>query len=623
MQGIIEDNNIKYSIKEIKELDNGAKYKVSIKVPFDLGWVERMKFVIESTNLRSAFPLKHIKNEKEYAYFETEVDLKTKALYKYYFTFEVGDKFIYFKKENNHKYNSISDDEKWSMSVNFKVPEWAQGKIMYHIFVDRFNKGRKEDLPDMPRRIIHKDWHEDMMIGPDKDGLWNTDFYGGDLKGIEDKLDYIKSLGVSILYLSPIVYSQSNHRYDTSDYEMVDPYCGNNEDLKRLCDKAHKMGMKVILDAVFNHTGNDSKYFNEYGSFNTTGAYQSKESPYYPFYRKHYFNNQTYFDYWWGMPNLPVCNGNSIEWQNYIYGENGIIDKWFKLGIDGLRLDVADELTDEFIEGIRKAVKRNKEDGFILGEVWKNPWRMGRSYIDSGKGMDSVMNYLLVDALIRYYKYKDVYKLNDVFYQLINEYSPESLNSAMNFTSTHDISRAINIFGTNEFNGNSEWAWNLNSEDRNYQNNYKMTKADYEFGKTIYKNYIFNLAFLPGNLSIFYGDEIGMQGLGNLSNRKPFTWDNIDYDLLNYFKTIGYIRNKEQELAKSSLKILDINNKYLMYERINELSKYLVIINRSHEKINTPIPEDYLKHDKQFILKDSNKEIIDSYGGLVLKKRVD
>ena len=198
MQGV--SNNIEHSIKKIKDIEDGAQYKISIKVPFVLGWVERMNFVIESSNLRSAFTLNHTKNEEDYAYFETEVDLQTKAIYKYYFTFEADNKFIYYKKENNHQSNSISNDEKWSMSVNFKVPDWAQGKIMYHIFVDRFNKGRKEELKPMPRRIIHKDWHEDMLIGPDNNGLWNTDFYGGDLKGIEDRLDYIKSLGVSILY---------------------------------------------------------------------------------------------------------------------------------------------------------------------------------------------------------------------------------------------------------------------------------------------------------------------------------------------------------------------------------------------------------------------------------------
>ena len=173
------------------------------------------------------------------------------------------------------------------------------------------------------------------------------------------------------------------------------------------------------------------------------------------------------------MPNLPVCDGNSKEWQNYIYGEHGIIDQWFELGIDGLRLDVADELSDSFIEGIRRAVKRNKKDGFILGEVWYSPMRMNRGYIESGKGMDSNMNYLLIDALIRYFKYNDIGKLYDVIYQLITEYPKDTLYSLMNFTSTHDISRIINILGSYDFNEYSEWSWNLRSDDRYWQNNYR------------------------------------------------------------------------------------------------------------------------------------------------------
>ena len=163
--------------------------------------------------------------------------------------------------------------------------------------------------------------------------------------------------------------SQSNHRYDIADYEKVDPYLGSNEDLKDLCVKAHKNGIKIILDGVFNHTGNDSKYFNEYGNYNSVGAYQSKNSEYYDWYRK---NENGDFEYWWGFNNLPECDCYNQGWQNFIYGKNGIIDKWFKSGIDGLRLDVADELTDNFIENIRIAVKRNKKDGFIIGEVWEN-----------------------------------------------------------------------------------------------------------------------------------------------------------------------------------------------------------------------------------------------------------
>ena len=320
------------------------------------------------------------------------------------------------------------------------------------------------------------------------------------------------------------------------------------------------------------------------------------------------------------MKNLPVCDGNSKKWQDYIYGEGGIIDLWFDLGIDGLRLDVADELSDEFIEGIRSAVKRNKPDGFILGEVWKNPMRMNRSYISSGKGMDTVMNYTLVDALIRYIKYRDVNKLRDVIYQLKTEYPDDTLNSLMNFTSTHDISRAINIFGTREFQYNGEWAWNLSNNNIYWQKDYKLSPENYELGKDIYKAYLYTLTYFPGILSIFYGDEAGLQGMGNLSNRRPFPWDNIDKDLLEFVRKLGKIRNTEKFLETADLNIIDINDKYFMFTRSKEDEQVLFTMNRSSSKSNLYIPEKYRDYKIIHSHKDTNKEEIDSHGVLVLKK---
>ena len=617
-------NNITSNIKEIAKIENGARYKIIIKIPMSDGWIENVKFVVESKHERKAFQLNHYKNEGEYAYFTSEVDLPTKALYHYYFSYTANGMFKYFKKRNNTNDQTIAPDEKWQMSVNFEVPDWAQGKIMYHIFPDRFYKARKEKLIELPRRNIHTSWNEKIQAGPDKDGIWCNDFYGGDLKGIEKKLDYIKSLGVSIIYLGPIVLSQSNHRYDAANYEEIDPYVGTKEDLKNLCDCAHKMGIRIILDGVFNHTGNDSKYFNEFGTYNTTGAYQSKKSPYYPFYRKYEDGNNVYFDYWWGYKDKVVCDGYNKNWRNYICGIGGVIDQWFALGIDGLRLDVADELLDEYIEDIRTAVKRNKEDGFIIGEVWKNPFRERRNYINSGKGMDAVMNYHLIDALFRYYKYKDpkyVNKLKDVMYQLATEYAPDSLNSSMIFTSTHDTSRAINLFGCNEFTEHKEWGWDLYNDDIKYQCNYKLSKEQYEYGKKLYKNYTFNLAFFPGTFSIFYGDEIGMEGLGNIACRRPYPWNGtIDYDLLHHFQYLGKIRNSETHLEKAEFYPVDITDKYIMYERLSAIEDNLVIISNTNDIINTPIPGKYLKSQETHHLYESNSKSLDSYGALVLKK---
>ncbi len=614
-------NNTSFNINKVETLENSARYRVMIKIPVSVGWIDKVEFNVESLSINKSFHMKHLKNDDNYANFETYVELPTRALYHYYFKMFINNNWIYIKNDLSNG-NSISKNEMGKMSVNFEVPDWAKGKVMYHIFIDRFNKGKDTILKDMPNRTIHNNWDEDVVIGADKNGRWNADFYGGNLKGIIEKLDYLSSLGVTILYLSPVVLSQSNHRYDTADYETVDPYAGTNEDLKELCDKAHKKGMKVILDAVFNHTGNDSKYFNEYNTYPELGAFQSENSKYYSFYKKHQHNNKTYFDYWWGMTNLPVCDGNSKDWQNYIYGEGGIIDLWFSLGIDGLRLDVADELSDDFIKGIRQAVKRNKEDGFILGEVWKNPMRMNRGYIDSGECMDSVMNYQLVNALIRYYKYGDCDILKNTINELIVEYPDDTLYSLMNFTSTHDITRAINIFGTDEFQRYGEWAWNLNKNDRIWEKNYKISKQEYELGKKIYRAYLYTLAFFPGILSIFYGDEIGLEGMGNLANRRPFTWNKIDQDILNTFKEIGKIRKKEKYLETAKLELVDVNYDYLAFKRNSIMNEILVFMNRTNNKTNIILPDDYLNEEVAYNINNSTKNNLNAYGGLVLKKRI-
>ncbi len=619
-------DNIEYNYVELEKNDLGAKYQVNIKVPMAIGWIERMKFITENNSERVAHQLHHLKNDNNFVYFSGEVFLPTCAIYNYYFSFEANHNFIYFKKENRDNYKSIAKNEMWKLSVNFIVPDWAKGKMMYHIFVDRFYRGSEDKLHELPNRIIHQSWDEDIPIL--LEGNYpNNDFYGGDLIGIRKKLPYIKSLGVSIIYLSPVCMSQSNHRYDTADYECVDPYAGSNEDLKLLCDAAHKLGMKVILDAVFNHTGNDSKYFNEFGNYPTIGAYQSKDSKYFPFYRKHYVDGKMYFDYWWGIKNEPVCDGTNKEWQDYIYGEGGIIDLWFSLGIDGLRLDVADELTDDFIYNIRKAVHRNKKDGFILGEVWDNPfrtkdmWGNYRHYISSGIGMDSVMNYQLAHAMIRYYKYGEYGLLNQILHEILNEYPNETINSLMNFTSTHDISRAINIFSTDEFKKYwKEWAWNVNNDDRNYQKEYRINKEDYQKGREIYLSYLMALAFLPGNMSIFYGDEIGMQGLGNLANRRPYTWDKIDYKILNHIKELGKIRNNEKFLETANLEIIDVNDKYFTYKRVLNNQESLVYVSRSGNREIIHVPSNYLDEKLLFNLNNSNKEELSPYGGIVLKK---
>ena len=613
-------NDVSFKINLIEHTKDGNKYHVSIKIPMSYGWIDFVDYNVQNNFTNLSFRLKHEKNEDNYCYFSNDVFLKTSALYSYDFSYKINGEIRKIQALSKTNNNEIKYNRKWKMSVNFEVPNWAKGKIMYHIFVDRFNRGSSKKISEMPRRHIHNSWDEEVFTGPDENNIWNNDFYGGDLLGIIDKLDYIKSLGTEILYLSPIVYSQSNHRYDTADYEKVDPYVGVNEDLKKLCDAAHKRGIRVILDAVFNHTGNDSKYFNEYGTFDEIGAYQSLDSAYASFYKYYIVDGRPSFDYWWGMKNLPVCNGYSKAWQKYITGENGIIDQWFKLGIDGLRLDVADELTDEFISLIRTAVLRNKKDGFIIGEVWKNPMRMNRGYLASGIGMDTVMNYNFISSLIKYFRYGEANELFNKIKEIQTEYPNDSILSLMNFTSTQDMTRAINYWDNSLFDIYGEWPWNLKSNDYDFCKKYKLVCEQYEKARDIYMTYIYTLALMPGNLSIFYGDEVGLQGLGNLVNRRTFPWNNIDYCLLDFFKYIGYIRNNERFLEQANFEINNLTNNIFSFERKNDRNSILVMVNRTDQEQDIIIPSEYQNYEKVYTLKKGSLNKLKPYGGIAIKK---
>lgn len=614
---------INCEVKSIGTIQDGEKFYVSASLPTCYGWYGDVGINIERNGITRFFCLEYKKSKDGYAIFDRTIDLETSAIMHYYFTCYVNGEFKFIKNGILDS-TCIKNEEKSKLSVNFRVPDYAKGAMMYHVFVDRFCKGRSEILSKMPRRNIHESWDEDIQVGPDGEGVWNNDFYGGDLKGIEEKLDYLMSLGIDIIYLSPVAFSQSNHRYDTADYMEVDPYAGCNDDLKSLCDAAHEKGIKIILDMVFNHTGNDSKYFNEYKTFDTDGAFNNPDSLYSKFYRKRYENGKVLYDYWWGMKNLPVCDGFSKEWREYITGVGGVIDHWFSLGIDGVRLDVADELLDEFIELIRVSVKRNKEDAFILGEVWKNPMRMNRGYIESGKGMDSVMNYPLIDALIRYINYKDAYKLDGVIREILTEYPKDTINTLMNFTSTHDISRLINIFGCNEFQEYGEWAWNTLDNDNVKDSSKILNKYQYNRGKMLSELYVFILTFLPGILSIFYGDEVGVQGLGNLANRKPYPWGSEDMELLEYFRYVGSIRKKESFLKEADLNIIDINKNYLMFERTKGDESILFLANNTNGYLSIPLPQNYTKNSSGiYTLRKSLTSSLTPYGALAIKKKKD
>lgn len=562
-----------HSLEKIGVNHGERTYKIIVRISMDLGFVDHVRFIIWGI-VHKDIELEYERKDSIYAYFTGEVTLPIFAVYKYCFKFDA-------------EYQEYTT-EQYKLSVGFTTPDWAKGAVMYQIFVDRFKRGSEAKLVPKGQRIIHEDWSEEPIIGPDQNGNWNFDFYGGDFKGIENSVPYLKRLGVDIIYLTPISESPSNHKYDGADLDKPDPYFGTVEDLKSLCDTVHRHGMHIIVDVVYNHVGNDSKYFNEYGNYDTVGAVNGEVSPYFRWFKTYKnWNGETIFDHWWGMDNLVVCDKDSKEWQQYVYGEGGNIDKLFACGIDGLRIDVADEIPDFFLEGIRRAVKRNKPDGLILGEVWKNPLETGRSYLSSGKALDTVMNYFFCSALIGYIKYGQTDQLKVTMDKIIYDYPDETIPVLMNFSSTHDISRLIEFFSDSPiFRRDGEWTWSLKDESYMFQRNHKLSRMEYKKSKEVAKLYLFILTFWPGILSIFYGDEVGLQGAGNLANRRPYPWGRRDKDMLKYVKFLTHIRKTNQFLRKADTKVLSVTNDLLMFERTNGNDRVIVVANRSNHSVD-------------------------------------
>lgn len=616
---------MRHSITQVATNEHGGTYKASLRIPLNKGWIEQVKLYVWRYGTHRVFSMQFIKKDDTHAYFEVEkFELSNGPLYYYYFSFFADGKFQHYKKQNISGDANIKTEECFKMSVNFNVPDWAKGCVVYQIFPDRFCKGKGSVKFPMPRRHLHENWEEQPVLGPDEENLYNNDYFGGDFAGIKEKAEYIASLGVDMVYLNPIVTSQSNHRYDTADYFHPDPYLGNNEELAQMIQEFHRLGIKVILDGVFNHTGNDSVYFNEYGTYDSEGAYNNPKSPYSRFYEKDRHGN---YRYWWGFHNLPVCDKSDPEFRNMIFGVGGVIDKWCELGIDGLRLDVVDELTDDFLMGIWEAMQRNKQNDFlIIGEVWENAMRKGKTYISSGHEMHSVMDYLLMDALLRYYMYEDIWKLDRILKEILADYPTETIQTLMNSTSTHDMSRLIEVLGCNVFNYDAPHAWDIDwhgmrEEEKNeWQRKHRMTQEQYDHGKQVMKSYVTALAFLPGMFTIFYGDEVGMQGIGNLLNRGTYPWGHEDEELKAFYKELVKCRKSEEFLRKADVRILKISKNQFVFERYDENDKAIVIASRVNHQTEIVIPTEYENAQIVFSTEGNSKKTLAPYGAIVLKK---
>lgn len=434
---------------------------------------------------------------------------------------------------------------------DYTTPAFFKGGILYQIFVDRFAKGQKESAKthQKPGTILEADWENGIpQYAPYRGApLKNNLFFGGDLYGVAEKLDYLCDLGVNCLYLCPVFDAASNHKYDTGDYDKVDAMFGGDEALEALIEKAREKGIAILLDGVFNHTGDDSRYFNKYGHYAGQGAYQSQNSPYYDWY--HFTKWPDRYKAWWGIDILPTVNTQSPAFTDYICGENGVVRRWLRKGIAGWRLDVADEVAESFLVALRGAARAEKSDALLLGEVWEDAsekiaYGKRRSYFH-GKELDAVMNYPVGNALSDYLLTNDASALFDAAKRLYSHYPKGSSDCLMNLLGTHDTVRILTKLsgiGENDRSDAELAMARLSPEERT-------------LGKKRLKIAWFLLSLLPGVPCIYYGDEAGMEGYHDPFNRRPFPWHAIDEELLAFYRQINRLRRGEPLLAEGWLRL--------------------------------------------------------------------
>ena len=493
----------------------------------------------------------------------------------------------------------MSDEEKkfqQTVYIDEDVqPRGYAGGIMYQIFPDRFNIGScgvlKTPFPD---RIIHENRDDIPAYLPDETGEYrNKDYFGGNLRGIEEKIPYLKSLGVTVLYLNPIGEAHSNHRYNTADYMKVDPLLGTEDDFRSLCAACEEAGIKVILDGVYSHTGDDSIYFNRYHRYDSEGAYDNETSPYRKWY---FFNEDGTYRAWWDFDSLPEVNETDPSYTEFICGENGVIDHWMNLGASGFRLDVADELPDSFIKEIRKRIKIYGKDKLLLGEVWEDAsnkisYGERRTYL-YGDELDSVMNYPFREAIIDFVKNGNAAGLSETVMSVQENYPKRVLDILMNSLSTHDTERIITSF-----------IWD-GEGNRDFQATFHLNEGDYMKGIEMVKLATVLQFTLPGIPCIYYGDEIGMQGCKDPFNRGFMKWDGPDENLLSFVREMAEFRKNRPALSDGVFVPYMASDGFVSFMRKNSEDTLFVAVNRSEEEVAVSLDGELITVKPwQFVLK--------------------
>ena len=517
--------------------------------------------------------------ENEYKYLEMTENNGYEFVYRfensghYWYNFQivVGDEYLYLNRTyDNFSYLSYEKGEDFLQLVTEKeytCTNSMQGGIIYQIFVDRFC--RVGEIKERKPLILREDWGGGIQKNTTDPLIINLEVFGGNIQGIISKLDYLQRLGVTTIYLNPISQANSSHKYDTSDYMKIDDMFGTELEFKKLVELAKAYGMNIVIDGVYNHTGSDSIYFNKNGTFNTLGAYKSKESRFYQWYDFEVYPDK--YRSWWGIDTLPSIRHDSDDFQNYIAGAGGVLEKFMKLGVFGVRLDVVDEITDEFVQKIEKKVHEFGKDKVVMGEVWEDAstkcsYSKRRKYFANNE-LNSVMNYPVKETVLDFVINKNTNNLVSTLRMIENNYPKAVRDNLMNFLTTHDTKRVF-------------------SELLRCNNNNE------ELAKKLYKIATALIFTLPGVPSIFYGDEYGMRD-NDGSSRGCFDWKNYKNEIYDWFIKLTKIR-KLSALKDGELNILYSANGKFAFERFNKKERIIVVVNLSNSALELDLNGNFI-----------------------------
>jgi len=503
--------------------------------------------------------------EGAYDVYKLDMHIDRTGLYWYHFLIDTADGDMYAIPEHAGGAFQIT-----AFAPDAAQPDWIKGGIIYHIFVDRFFGDGQLRLKQ--GAVPRSDWGGCPYFEPDEEGIMrNNDFFGGNLYGIIEKLPYLEKLGVTCIYLSPIFEADSNHKYDTGDFMKVDAAFGGDEALEKLCKKAAKKGMKVILDGVFNHVGSNSVYFNRYDQYDSVGAYQSPNSPYRDWFT---FNEDGTYEAWWGIELLPAVNKRNEQYKEFLCGKDGVIAKWANKGVSGWRLDVVDEIPDILLDPLCQAMRREKPDVYIAGEVWEDAshkiaYSVRRRYFLGGQ-LNSVTNYPLKNAIIACVKDSDVARLAYTIDSICRNYPKNVLDSLMNIIGTHDTMRILTVLSGADF-----------PEGRPAMSFFKLSDDELALAKKRLKLASILQFTLPGVPCVYYGDEAGMEGGADPFNRVCYPWGKEDKDMISWYKKLAELRKKHNCFIDGEYTLIEARDGLFAFTRGEGKKRVLTAINVS------------------------------------------